>query len=443
MSHILHRSLDETLPTANAGEGSFIIDEDGRRYLDGCGGAAVSCIGHSETRVQEAICHQVRQLAYVHSGAFTNRPAEDLATYLVTNAPEGTGDGRVLFLGSGSEAMEAALKLCRQYHVERGEPERSQIISRRGSYHGNTLGALAVGGHAARRAPYEPLLMPCEFIDPCYEYRFRLSDETEDAFGHRMANQLEDRILAVGPDRVAAFVAEPVVGATLGSQPAAKGYFRRIREICDRYGVLFIADEVMCGVGRTGSFFALEQEGVAADIVTLAKGLGAGYLPIAALIASERVCDSIRENSGRLWNGHTYMSHSVACAGALAVLDVMEKDSLVANVRVMGRKLEGLLRVRFGDHKNVGDLRGRGLFWSIEFVQDRVTKAPFDVSIGVAVGIQAIARRNGLMCYASQGCADGIHGDHILLAPSYATTSEELEMIVDLLAESIGPDVAA
>lgn len=437
MSHILQRILDRELPTVVGGEGNILIDSDGRHYLDACGGAAVSCLGHDNAQVRAAICHQVNTIAFGHSGFFTNRPAEDLADCLISGAPEGTGDGRVMFVGSGSEAMEAALKLARQIHVERGETSRTRFIARGSSYHGNTLGALATGGHAQRRAPFDPLLMKVDHIDPCYEYRYRREGEAEEAFGLRMADQLEDRILQLGAENVAAFVAEPVVGATLGTQPAAPGYFKRIRQICDRHGVLFIADEVMCGIGRTGSFFALEQEGVHADITTIAKGLGAGYQPIAAVVASEQVIRAIEEGSGRLWNGHTYMSHAVAAAGALAVLNVIRDDNLLDNVRQMGGLLEERLRAAFGQHPHIGDIRGRGLFWSVELVRERERKTPFAAGEALAWRIQDAALEEGLMCYPAQGCADGTNGDHVLLAPSYTSTPQEIDAIVDRLALAI------
>ncbi|WP_127520051.1 aspartate aminotransferase family protein [Mesorhizobium sp. Z1-4] len=443
MSFVLHRKFDDSLPTMVRGEGNYLIDSNGKRYFDACGGAAVSCLGHSENRVRDAIISQLGKAAFAHTGFFTNEPTERLAERLIKAAPPGTGNGRAMFLGSGSEAMEAALKLARQYHLERGQPSRGRTISRRSSYHGNTLGALSVGGHAGRRAPYAPLLTDCDHIDPCYDYRFRWEGETEEAFGLRMANQLAEKIAEVGADNVAAFVAEPIVGATLGSQPAASGYFRRIREICDETGVLFVADEVMCGSGRTGTLFALEQEGVHADLVTMAKGLGAGYQPIAAVIASQDVCDAIGRGSGQLWNGHTYMSHAVVCAGALAVLDVMEDDDLLSNVRETGRYLETQLRAVFGQHSHVGDIRGRGLFWSLELVQDRSTKTPFAKEDAVANRLKAAALSHGMLCYPAQGCADGNAGDHVLLAPPYAVTRAEVDLIVGRLGEALSDTLEA
>jgi adenosylmethionine-8-amino-7-oxononanoate aminotransferase len=437
MSSILHRNLDLTPPTAVGGEGNYLIDRAGKRYLDACGGAAVSCLGHDNVKVREAIKAELDTIAYAHSGFFTNRPAEELAQFLIDRAPKGTGQGRIMYLGSGSEAMEAALKLARQYHLERGEPQRSNIIARAPSYHGNTLGALATGGHAGRRRPFQPLLMNVSHIDAAYEYRMRREGEAEVDFALRMANLLEEEIQRLGTETVMAFVAEPVVGASLGTQPAPSGYFKRIREICDTYGVLCIADEVMCGMGRTGSLFALEQESIVADITTLAKGLGAGYQPIAAVMAAENVIRIMKDGSGTLWNGHTYMSHAIATAGALAVQQVIEEENLLSNVRRRGEQLREGLQTRLGQNPHVGNIRGRGLFWTAEIVQDRATKQPFDATLGLAPKIQKTALDLGLMCYPSQGCADGTLGDHVLLAPAYTSTREEIETICDLITQAI------
>lgn len=442
MSHVLRRSLTADQPTIVRGEGSYLIDSEGKRYLDACGGAAVSSLGHDNEAVRLAVQRQMEQLSYAHTGLFTNEPAEELAEFLVARAPEGTGKGRVMYLGSGSEAMEAALKLARQYHLERGDPARGRIIARMPSYHGNTLGALAVSGHAGRRAPFAPLLVDVEHIEAAYAYRYQRSDESEADFAARMAGQLEERIQALGPETVAAFVAEPVVGASLGSQPAPKGYFKHIREICDRYGVLYIADEVMCGMGRTGSLYALEQEGIAADITTMAKGLGAGYQPIAAVLASEKVVEAILAGSGRLWNGHTYMSHAVACAGSLAVMQEIESRGLLKRVKELGGRLERGLKERLGQHAHVGDIRGRGLFWSLEIVADRESKAPFPASRNMAGRILEAAKTAGAICYPSQGCADGTLGDHVLLAPPFTATEAEIDLVVQVMGQVVESETA-
>ncbi len=437
MTYVLHRNLGATLPTVVSGDGNYLIDSDGKRYLDACGGAAVSCLGHDNARVRDAVKAQMDKVVFAHTSFFTNEPAEELAMHLVQRAPKGTGEGRVMYLGSGSEAMEAALKLARQYYLERGETARTKIIARKPSYHGNTLGALATGGHEGRRAPFQPLLMDVAHIDAAYDYRMRKDGETQEEFGLRMANLLDDKIQELGPDSIMAFVAEPVVGASLGTQPAPEGYFKRIREICDKHGVLYIADEVMCGMGRTGTTFALEQEGIHADITTMAKGLGAGYQPIAAVIAAENVISTIEAGSGLLWNGHTYMSHAVAAAGALAVQQVIEDDNLLANIKERGAQLEALLNERFGQNKHVGNIRGRGLFWTVEFVSDKSTKAPFPADQKLAPKIQRAALDQGLMCYPAQGCADGTNGDHILLAPSYTSTAQEITQIVAAISDAI------
>jgi adenosylmethionine-8-amino-7-oxononanoate aminotransferase len=437
MSAVLHRDLRSHPPSAARGEGIYVFDDTGKRYLDASGGAAVSCLGHSHPAPIAAVQAQVAQLSYAHTGFFTNAPAEELATYLVSRAPPGFGAGRVSFVGSGSEAMEVALKLARQYFLEIGQPQRTRFIARDMGYHGNTLGALSVGGHQQRRAPYAPLLMDVSHIARCHPYRDQRDDEDEDAYGARIAHELEAEIERLGRDTVAAFVAEPVSGAALGCTPAVPGYFAMIREICDRYGVLFIADEVMCGMGRTGTLFAMEQHGVCPDIITIAKGLGAGYQPIAAMMASARVVDALAAGSGMLANGHTYMSHAVACAASLAVLKTIEQDGLLAQVRERGLQLRAALDARFGQHPFVGDIRGVGLFQAIELVADRTSKAPFDRSLRLAETVRDRALEAGLICYPSPGSADGVSGDHILLAPPYIIEPAQIAVLVDLLAEVI------
>ncbi len=433
MSAVLHRNLRTPPMEAVRGDGVYLVGRDGRHYLDASGGAAVSSLGHSHPYVVAAIQRQVGEMPYAHTSFFTNDPSERLAQKLVSLAPAGFGNGRVAFVGSGSEAMEVALKLARQHFIERGEPERAHFISRRMSYHGNTLGALAVGGHMQRRAMYAPMLMDVTHVSPCFAYRMKREGESDVDYGRRVADELEAAIVNAGARRVAAFVAEPVVGATLGCVPAVEGYFARIREICDRHGVLLIADEVMCGMGRTGDMFAIGREGVCPDIITLGKGLGAGYLPIGATMASECVVRAIEEGSGSLANGHTYMSHAVACAGSLAVLECIERERLLDNVRAKGARLREALEARFGGHPNVGDIRGRGLFLALELVADRARKLPFARERKVAESIKAAALRHGLLCYPSSGTADGERGDHVLLAPPYIVTDEHVTEVVDKL----------
>ena len=437
MSAILHRDLRTPPRMAVSGDGVYLIDAEGTRYLDASGGAAVSCLGHSHPAVIAAVQDQVAALPYAHSGFFTSEPAELLAEHLIARAPAGFGAGRIAFVGSGSEAMEVALKLTRQYFIERGEPSRSHFVARRMSYHGNTLGALSVGGHMQRRAAYAPMLMDVTHISPCYTYREQEAGETPEDYGIRIADELEAEILRLGPQTVAAFVAETVSGATLGCAPPVPGYFARTRAICDRYGVLFIADEVMCGMGRVGSLFAIAQEGVCPDIITIAKGLGAGYQPIAATLASARVVDAIAAGSGLLANGHTYMAHPVACAAALAVLRTIEAEGLLGNVQRRGAELRAALDQRFGQHPHVGDIRGAGLFQALELVADRGTKQPFARSARVAETLKLAAMENRLICYPSAGAADGVNGDHVLLAPPYIVEAGQITEIVDRLAASL------
>lgn len=437
MTAILHRDMRVAPPVAVRGDGPYIIDSHGNRYLDASGGAAVSCLGHSSDAVKNAMAEQAAKLAYAHTSFFTNEPAERLAPRLIDRAPPGFGDGRVMFLSSGSEAIEAALKLARQYHVERGDAGRHRLIARDLAYHGNTLGALSVGGHAARRKPFASMLLPVEHITACYPYRLRRPGESAMAFGLRVANVLEEKLLAAGPGSFTAFVVEPVSGATLGCVPPVPGYFQRIREICDAYGILLIADEVMCGMGRTGTLYAMEQEDVCPDIITIAKGLGAGYQPIGAVLARQSVVDPILAGSGTLWNGHTYMSHSVAAAGALAVLDTIEERNLLDNVTAMGdRLLEGLSE-RFAAHPHVGDIRGRGLFVGIEIVSNRETKQPFPAIAKMAPRIKTTAQEKGLLCYPASGCMNGILGDHVMLAPPFNIQAELIDEIVSKIDATI------
>ena len=432
--HVFHRSTLRP-PLAIRGEGIHLIDENGRRYIDACGGAAVSCLGHGNPKVAAAIAKQASDLEYVHTGFFTSDAAEKLAAIVAEMCP-GSLD-RVWYTSSGSEAIEAALKLARQYHLERGETGRRHIIARRLSYHGNTLGALAAGGSAWRRAPYEPLLIDVALVDPCFEYRFAEIGEDPKAYGARAANTLEREILRLGPETVIGFVAETVVGATAGAVPPVPGYLNKVREICDRHGILLILDEVMCGSGRTGTFLSCEQDGVVPDIVTLGKGLGAGYQPIGAVVCTSQVYEAVAQGSGALKHGQTYNAHPVGCAAALAVQQVIRDEALLGRVERAGATLMSLLVDRFGDHPNVGDIRGRGLLQALELVADRSTKTPFDPALGLHQRAKADAFDRGLLIYPGGGTVDGRLGDHILLAPPYNVTDEELETIVDLLGETI------
>jgi adenosylmethionine-8-amino-7-oxononanoate aminotransferase len=435
-SRVLHRSLRETPPKAIGGEGVYLFAEDGRRVIDASGGAAVSCLGHQHPRVIAAMVKQASTLAYAHTAFFSSEPAEALAERLVGHEPGGLA--YAYFVSGGSEAIEASIKLARQYFIERGEPQRQHFIARRQSYHGNTLGALAAGGNAWRRAPYAPLLSAAfSHVTPAFAYHEKRDGESDGQFVARLATELEAEFQRLGPDTVAAFLAEPVVGATAGAVTAPDGYFRAVREICDRHGALLILDEVMCGMGRTGTTHAWEQEGVAPDIQAIAKGLGGGYQPIGAMLASGKIIDTIRSGSGAFQHGHTYLAHPLACAAALAVQDVIREDGLLDRVKERGRQLELRLTERFGNHRHVGDIRGRGLFWAIELVADRASRTSFDPALKLNQKIKAEAFASGLGCYPGGGTADGVRGDHVLLAPPYITSADEIDLIVDKLGSAV------
>jgi adenosylmethionine-8-amino-7-oxononanoate aminotransferase len=419
--------------------GLRITDQQGKQYIDASGGAAVSCLGHSHPDVLAAMHRQLDTLAYAHTSFFTSEVSESLATNLVQFAPPGLD--HVYFVSGGSEAVEAALKLGRQYFVEIGQPGRTVFVGRRQSYHGNTLGALAVGGNEWRRKQFAPLLMDVGRVSACFEYRDRTSEESQDAYTARLLVELDEKFREIGPDRVIAFVAETVVGATAGAVAPTPGYFAGVRALCDRYGILFIADEIMCGMGRTGTLHAIEQEGVVPDLITIAKGLGGGYQPIGAVLTSAKIVGVIRHGSGLFQHGHTYLGHPVAAAAALAVQQVIQRDNLLAAVVVQGGYLRRLLDDRLGALPYVGDIRGRGLFMAVELVQDRSSKAPFDPDLNLHAKIKARAMSNGLLVYPMGGTIDGRRGDHVLLAPPFIVTESDLEQIVDLLQISIAQAV--
>ena len=439
MSRILHRQIGPELPVAVGGRGIELFDASGRAYIDGSGGAAVSCLGHGHPDVVEAIRRQAGILAYAHTSFFTNEPAEMLADRLVEDAPAGIS--HAYFVSGGSEAVEAALKMARQYFVETGQPQRTNIIARRQSYHGNTLGALATGGNEWRREPFRPLLIETHHVDPCYAYRYQEPGESDEDYAGRAAQAFEDKVLELGPDTVMAFVAETVVGATAGAVPPVADYFRRVRDICDRYGILLILDEVMAGMGRTGTLHACEQDGVAPDLMTIAKGLGGGYQPIGAVLLSRKIFDAFANGSGAFQHGHTYIGHAVACAASLAVQEVIRRDNLLENVRVMGDRLQRRLSERFGNHPHVGDIRGRGLFRGVEFVADRASREPFDPALKFNVKVKREAMARGLLVYPGGGTIDGRRGDHILLAPPFIVTEAQIDTIVERLGDAV--DAAA
>ena len=435
MTHVFHRHLRHTPPAAVSASRMTIRDAAGRTYLDACGGAAVSSLGHGHPDVLAAMHAQIDRLAYAHTSFFTSEVAEELADELISTAPAGMS--HVYLVSGGSEAMEAALKMARQYFVEIGQPQRTHFIARRQSYHGNTLGALAVGGNEWRRAPFAPILVPATHVSPCYPYREQLAGETDGQYGQRLAAELEAAILAQGADRVIAFVAETVGGATAGVLTPVPGYFRAVREVCDRYGVLLILDEVMCGMGRTGTLYASEQEGVVPDLVAIAKGLGGGYQPVGAVLAQKNIVDAMSSGSGFFQHGHTYLGHPVACAAALAVQKVIRRDGLLQKVQQDGVAFQAMLKEAFGDHPHVGDIRGRGFFWGIEFVADRAHKTPFDPDLKINALIKKAAMARGLMCYPFGGTVDGRRGDHVLLAPPFIAAREDLREITARLSASI------
>ncbi|MET3618746.1 aspartate aminotransferase family protein [Burkholderia ambifaria] len=441
MTTVFHRAPRATLPVAVAGDGIEIIDSTGKRYIDACGGAAVSCLGHSNQRVIDAIKRQVQQLPYAHTSFFTTDVAEELADRLVDAAPAGLE--HVYFVSGGSEAIEAALKLARQYFVEKGEPQRRHFIARRQSYHGNTLGALAIGGNAWRREPFLPLLIEAHHVSPCYAYRDQHAGETDEAYAQRLADELEQKIVELGAENVAAFVAETVVGATAGAVPPVRTYLKKIRAVCDKYGVLLILDEIMSGMGRTGYLFACDEDEVAPDLLTIAKGLGAGYQPIGATLVSDRIYRTIVDGSGFFQHGHTYLGHATACAAALEVQRVIAEEKLLDNVKARGEQLRASLRAHYGAHPHVGDVRGRGLFVGVELVRDRDSKATFAPALKLHAAVKREAMQHGLMVYPMGGTIDGVNGDHILVAPPFVCTAQQIDTIVERLSGAIDAALAS
>jgi adenosylmethionine-8-amino-7-oxononanoate aminotransferase len=440
MSCLINRSLTFKYPVAVAGDGIYVIDKNGNRYLDGSSGAGVSCLGHSNTEVVEAMNEQAKKLSFASTVFYTTDIAEQLAEELVSRAPAGL---RHVSMGNGgSEQVENAMKLARQYHVDTGNADKSIIIGREYSYHGMTIGTLGVSGHYQRRELYEPMLPDSFKIPPYFEYRHKAEGESIYEYSMRAAGYLEEKILQLGEKNVAAFICEPVVAATTGAVAANSTYFKRIREICDQYNVLLIFDEIFCGMGRTGTLYACEQEGVEPDILVMAKGLGAGYQPISAMLFSERIYQELLNGRGYLMLGHTYMSHPVTCAAALAVQNIIHRDNLLENVRSTGAYLKQRLITTFGDHPNIGDIRGRGLLLGLELVVDKQSKKPFDREKQLWKEIQTCAMNHGLMCYPNQGTVDGKSGDHILLAPPYIINEKECDELVSKLEMTLNELIA-
>ncbi|KAF2143408.1 uncharacterized protein K452DRAFT_347250 [Aplosporella prunicola CBS 121167] len=436
-SHILHRSLRRSPHRVVAASGNYLTLSNGQKILDATGGAAVACLGHGNQCVKDAIARQMDEVSYCHSLFFSTGAAERLGDELV-----GSTRGRMskaFIVSSGSEAVEAAMKLARQYFLELPTPQPSRVrfIARGESYHGTTLGSLGLGGHRGRRAMFEPMLSDkISHVSACNAYRGKLDDESDEAYVARLAEELDAEFRKVGPDSVCAFVAEPVVGAALGCVPPVPGYFEAMRAVCDKHGALLILDEIMSGMGRTGTIHAWEQEGVIPDIQTIGKGLGGGYAPVAGILINRRVVDTLDKGTGSFSHGQTYQGHPIACAAAAEVQRIIREDKLVDNARELGEHLASLLRKSLGDHPNVGNIRGRGLFWGlqIEFVRNKAAKQPFDPTDGVAMKIheKGMEPEYGISIYPGSGSADGISGDHVLLAPAYNVTKADIELIVHL-----------
>ncbi len=436
MTHIIHRALNTTPPVVKSANGMWVIDQQGKSYIDACGGAAVSCLGHAHPDVLLAMQQQIKTMPYAHTAFFTSEVTEALAAQIVQHTPSSLN--HVYFVSGGSEAMESALKMARQYFVEIGQPQRKTFIARRQSYHGNTLGALAVGGNQWRRKQFHPLLIDVKHVSPCYEYRDKKPDESQQDYTKRLLQELEQTIQAEGPETIIAFCAETIVGATAGAVPATPNYFKGVKEICTRYGILYIADEVMCGMGRSGTLYACEQEGehkddFVPDLIAIAKGLGGGYQPIGALIAQEYIIDALKKNSGIFQHGHTYLGHSIAASAALAVQNVIQRDNLLQNVQERGKQLKQLLHTQFVNYPHIGDIRGKGLFIGIELVKNKDTKEHFPAALKLHAHIKKEAMNQGLMIYPGGGTIDGQNGDHILLAPPFICTELDINEIVQRL----------
>jgi adenosylmethionine-8-amino-7-oxononanoate aminotransferase len=437
-SHVLHNTLLLDPPTVVSASGSYITLSTGQHILDGCTGAAVASIGHGNAEVQAAVFEQMAKVCYTHTVAFTTPAAESLADMLLEGNPYGLC--KAFFVCSGSEATDSALKLARQYYVENNQPKRRNIVARKRSFHGNTIGALGVGSHVARRAPYENALLlgNVSYVSPTYAYRGQLDGEPEESYAARLIEELNHEFQSLGPETVMAFISEPVGGATAGCLTAPKGYYQGVRRLCDKYGILLILDEVMCGTGRTGTFFAFEQEGegVYPDLLTLGKGLGGGYAPIAGVLAHSNVVSVLQRGTGMFNHSFTYQAHGVSCAAALAVQKILRREGLVARAAMKGQWLEDALKSTLGERKYVGDIRGKGLFWGIEFVSSRATKKTFEPDTRFTYRMVDEALRRQLTIYPGAGTVDGVRGDHVLIAPPYNASDVELEQLVGLLEQT-------
>ena len=435
---VLYRQPRARYPVAVSGQGVRLTDATGKRYLDMSGGAAVSSLGHGHPAVVEAVTRQMRSLSFAHTAFFTNDPQEQLAARLARRF--GDAGARVYFSSGGSEANETALKIAWQYWAACGKPNKKVIVSREHSYHGNTFGALTISGNPARRRASVAPLLEWPRVSPCYPYREKPDSESLSDYTRRVAGSLESAIVECGAGNVAAFFCEPIVGASLGVVEATPGYLARVREICDKHDVLLIADEVMCGSGRAGTFFAHQHDRVKPDIVTLAKSIGGGYQPLAATIAGSRVA-SVLTRSG-FAHGHTYIGHAAACAAGVAVQEAIDRDNLLERTRAMGGRLLALLKERFAGHPGVGDIRGRGLFIGLELVSDLETKAGFRDRPGLAEELRAAAMKHGLIVYPGAIVADRLTVPHIMIAPPMIVEDRHLlecaEKLDAVLRDTIG-----
>lgn len=429
-----YRNLRKFYPTVDRGEGVYIWDTDGNRYIDGSGGACVVSIGHGVKEIREAMLKQAERISFAHGSHFTSEAAIECAEQVVSLMPSPELN-KCYFLSEGSTAIETAVKLARQYWREAGKPDKFKTISRWTSYHGNTAGALALGGHTARRRHYQPLILHTPHIEPAYCYRcpFEKAPETCNL---ECADALERMLKYEGPDSVSAFIAEPVVGATAGALVPKDGYWQRIRAICDQYDVLIISDEVMAGVGRCGKNTALDNWNVIADMVVMAKGLSSGYIPLGAVVVKEKIWETIRQGSGAFVHGHTYSMNPLSMAVGAAVLKYVKQHDLVRKSREMGQYLlEQLHTLRALEI--VGDTRGLGMFCGVEFVRDQTTKTPFDPKLKVNTKVFQAAFQRGLITYPGSGGADGIQGDHTLICPPFIISKEQVDTLVKILHEAI------
>lgn len=426
--------IPTALPKVSHGTGSYVFDSSGKRYIDGSGGPAVFCLGHAHPEVNEAIKSQLDKIAHGYRYTFTSEPLNRLNDMIQLLA--GPGLEHVLYVSSGSEATESALKVALQYHWAKGDNERTRFIARHRSYHGNTLGALAVSGFAQRRKQFEGSLFPCSFVSAANVYRPAISG-SEDELCVFLADELEQEILRVGAENVAAFIFEPIVGAAGGVVPAPRGYAQKMQSVCEKYGVLFIADEVMCGSGRCGTWRALEFDNVTPDIMMIAKGLGGGFVPLGAVAYADTIGQVILEADGGPNTGHTFTGHTLACAAALAVQDIIVRDRLVERVQSQGNRILAALEERLGGVDAVGDIRGRGHFWGVELVADRASKRAFDPALQLTEVIRRRTLETGLICYPVSGTIDGSNGDVVIIAPPYNATAGELDEIIDKLATGL------